>query len=563
MIFIDSENSNDYLPPETMMRLQRRQVAPASTRETGTSAYPRTASSGQPVVASVDPSLRRARLVLMSAFAANGLLLSTWFSRLPSVAHRLRIAPDELGMVTITLTLSTLIATPIAARRLPEWRATRIVRVTAPLTAIAMLVAVTSTQVWQLAASLLLLGSMNAIQGVGLNAHGTTLSRLANRTWMPSMIGAASAAGVLGSAAGTIALSAGVPLLLHLGVVAALCLITGVAAGRHVPIGGGTSSMRIVTAAARDTAHRIEARRRTTSASQFNRVRSYKRTERDERTGRTYRRPADLLRERMAAQRQHANASDPVIRLLTGAALGATLAEGALANFGIVLFRDVLGAPIQVAALALTVFSVAMAVIRLVGGWATDKIGPWTIMSLGGLLATVCGLTLVLKPALPIAFAALVGVAVGIGCAVPVSFQLATSHARTVAISNGADEERAAAGALSKLGLATAGGFLSGGPVVGLAASLVGLRTAVLIVAIGGAALAGCTAVVSRREPMDPTPERRDQGRLSSGRFSSIQPDSLTVELSQGVMTRSRPLCRSMVPSAVGGDGNTPSSGNP
>jgi MFS family permease len=426
----------------------------------------------------VEASLVRARFVLMSAYAANGLLFSSWFSRLPALAERLHVSAGQLGIVMVALTLSTLLAIPLAARNLPRWRATRIVRVASPLTAIAMLVAVTSTQIWQLAIALLLLGTVNGIQGVGLNAHATNLSRLAQRTWMPAMLGSASGAGVLGAGAGTVATAAGVPLLLHLGLVALACLVTGLAVSRQVPIGGGVSSIRIVRSAARNSAHKFERSRRSSPT----------------------RRPKIRARRFTIKPDHRPAATDRVLRMLIGAGLGATIAEGALANFGIVLFRDVLGASVGAATMAFTLFSIAMAIIRLAGGWVTEKVGPRMTMAIGGAISAACGLVLTLRPSIGVGFAALAGVAIGIGCAVPVTIQLATAHARAKAAATGADEERAAAKALSKLGLATSGGYLSGGPLVGLAASAVGLGSAVLIVVAGGVALAACSATLSKWE---------------------------------------------------------------
>jgi Na+/melibiose symporter-like transporter len=370
------------------------------------------------------------------------------------------------------------LAIPLAARNLPRWRATRIVRITAPLTAAAMLAAATSIQVWHLAASLFLLGAVNGIQGVGLNAHATNLSRLAERTWMPAMLGSASAAGVLGAGAGTIATAAGVPLLLHLGAVALACLVTGLAVGRQIPIGGGVSSIRIVRAAARTTAHRLEKRRPLSATRRHH-----------------------LDTSRFTVRRPHVSAErDLVLRLLIGAGLGATIAEGALANFGIVLFRDVLGASMSAATMAFTLFSVALAIIRLAGGWVTEKVGPRTTMAIGGAMSAVCGFVLTLGPSVELGFVALAGIAIGVGCAVPVTIQLATAHTRSKAADRGEDEERASAKALSRLGLATSGGYLSGGPLVGLVASIVGLRSAVLIVAASGVALGVCSAFLSRWE---------------------------------------------------------------
>ncbi|MDQ1718761.1 MAG: hypothetical protein QOE89_2714, partial [Pseudonocardiales bacterium] len=419
----------------------------------------------------------------------------------------------ELAVVTIALTVATLAAIPVAARELPHWRATRIVRVTAPLTALAMLVAVTSTQVWQLALALLLLGAVNGIQGVGLNAHATTLSRLANRPFMPAMIGSASAASVFGAGLATVATAAGVPLMLHLGLVASLCLVTGLAVNRQIPVGGGSSSIRIVRAVARNTAHRIEQshrRGRPGTSRPANRLDVNRLGV--SRLGVSRLGVSRRLRAQFGRPRERTSTgTDAVMRLLIGAALGASVAEGGIATFAIVIFRDVVGAKLALATLAFTVFSIAMASVRLAGGWLMTAVGPRLTLTLGGALAAVSGLAMVARPSLPVAFLALIGIATGIAGAVPVTLHLATEHAGDRAREAGATDDRATAQALSRLGLATGGGYLAGGPLLGLVAALIGLRSSILLVAIGGAALAGCAGILgmwahasSRRELVAP-----------------------------------------------------------
>ena len=451
----------------------------------------------------LDPAVARARLVLMSAYAANGLLLSTWFSRLPSLAARLHIASGELAVVTLALTLATLAAIPIAARQLPTWRATRIVRVTAPLTAVAMLIAVTSVQVWQLVLSLLLLGTLNGIQGVGLNAHATTLSRLADRPFMPAMIGTASAAGVFGGALATLAIAADIPLLMHVGIVTGLCLVSLLSFSRQIPIGGGSSSLRIAREAAHRTA-RQTARRIERAAPLAREARRHPST-RGGFGSRGRMSPRLIERHRRPSQRASVPGGaagpvrrDPVMVLLTAAGLGACLAEGGIATFAIVIFRDQLGATLAVATLSFTIFSISMASVRLMGGRLMQRVGARRLLVLGGLLAALCGLSLIARPSLPLAFVALAGIAAGIACAVPVTLHLATEHARRQARNAGLGEEHATARALSRLGLATSGGYLAGGPLMGAVAGIVGLHAALLLIAAGGLALAACAAVLSR-----------------------------------------------------------------
>jgi MFS family permease len=148
-----------------------------------------------------------------------------------------------------------------------------------------------------------------------------------------------------------------------------------------------------------------------------------------------------------------------------------------------------------------------MASVRLTGGWLMTAVGPRLTLTLGGTLAAASGLAMVAGPSLPVAFLALIGIATGIACAVPVTLHLATEQAGGRARDAGAADDRATAQALSRLGLATGGGYLAGGPLLGLVAALIGLRSSILLVAIGGAALAGCAGVLgvwahagSRRE---------------------------------------------------------------
>jgi Na+/melibiose symporter-like transporter len=342
-------------------------------------------------------------------------------------------------------------------------------------------------------------GALNGVQGVGLNAHATTLSRLADRPFMPTMIGAASAAGVFGGAIATLAAAAGVPLLVHVGVISGFCMICLLAVSRQIPVGGGSSSLRIVRAAAartaRHTAQRIERvgtltaiRRRPATRDDAARKRPASRT-----TPKRHR-PAAAAGPSVDTPMR----SDPTMRLLIGAGLGACLAEGGIATFSIVIFRDQIGATIAVATLSFTIFSVSMASVRLIGGSLMQSVGPRRLLVLGGLLAAGCGLVLVARPALLIALLALAGVAAGIACAVPVTLHLATERARAAARTLGANEDRATASALSRLGLATGGGYLAGGPLLGAIAGLVGLHSALLLITAGGLALAACAGVLGR-----------------------------------------------------------------
>jgi MFS family permease len=125
----------------------------------------------------------------------------------------------------------------------------------------------------------------------------------------------------------------------------------------------------------------------------------------------------------------------------------------------------------QQAALTLAAFSVAMAVSRLVGDRMTELLGAGRLVTLGaGLGALGLGAALALHMAVPTIFGfTLMGL--GLGAIVP------------IALRAGGSQPGISAGfgiaAVSTMGYA---GLLSGPPIIGTVAGLVGLRAALAMV---------------------------------------------------------------------------------
>lgn len=183
---------------------------------------------------------------------------------------------------------------------------------------------------------------------------------------------------------------------------------------------------------------------------------------------------------------------DPVFALPPAGLVGlgaltfcALLAEGAMGDWSAVYLRDSLGTTPALAAMGFAAFSLAMALGRFAGDGLARRLGAVTLVRCSGALAAA-GLAAALLSGR--ALTTLVGLAlVGAGLAnvVPMLFSAA---ARTPGIHAGSAIAAAA----------TTGyfGFLVGPPLIGFAAEVAGLPTALGLVSVACAVVAGGAAII-------------------------------------------------------------------
>ncbi|WP_437839343.1 MFS transporter [Sorangium sp. So ce1153] len=162
--------------------------------------------------------------------------------------------------------------------------------------------------------------------------------------------------------------------------------------------------------------------------------------------------------------------------------------EGAVADWSAVYLRDVVGASPAAAAAGYAVFSIAMTSGRLVGDRLDAALGPRRLVYLGG-LASALGLGLAL--AAPGFWTVLIGFA-GVGAGSSVVFPIALRAASR----DGGPGSDAAMAAVSTAGFL---GFLMGPPLIGLTASYVSLRGALVWVVLASAVIAVLSPAVQRR----------------------------------------------------------------
>jgi MFS family permease len=166
------------------------------------------------------------------------------------------------------------------------------------------------------------------------------------------------------------------------------------------------------------------------------------------------------------------------------------LIEGAMSDWSGVFLSSIGKAPPGIAAMGYAAFSIAMAAGRLIGDRIVHRFGGASVLQLGAAL-TALGLTLAIADPTPMT--AMIGFAlVGLGAAnvIPLLFGAGGQVPGTPA--------GASVAMVATLGYA---GFLSGPPLIGFLAELVGLRAALCVLPFSAAVVAiGAARIVTTAE---------------------------------------------------------------
>jgi MFS family permease len=166
------------------------------------------------------------------------------------------------------------------------------------------------------------------------------------------------------------------------------------------------------------------------------------------------------------------------------------LGEGAMADWSAIYLNGTLRTGTGLAAAGYAAFSVVMAMGRGVGDQLTARLGPGTMMQLGGLVAAI-GLTLALVVTwIPIA---LLGFGL-VGAGFSVVFPLTLSAA-------GRTSKQAAGTAIAAVATCGYVGFLVGPPVIGFIADALSLRIALGFVVLLSLCAAVCARTVGGNKP--------------------------------------------------------------
>ncbi len=371
----------------------------------------------------------RWRTSVFAIFMISGLSIATWASRVPAIKLALGVNNIDVGVMLLIGGCASIIGLSISSVLLARLGAKRGMLVTSLLFAAGLVVIGIGTDV---AASvpLVLVGMImwgfgNGCLDVMMNVEGAAIEAESRRTLLPLFHAFFSFGTVVGAGLGVALIALGLDVLAHTAIVAVVIVVTAVVSVANVPT-------RVPAAASA--------------------------------TGTGWRERVSVA---LSAWRE------PRTYALGVVMLGMSFAEGGANDWLALGVVEGHGAPQEMGALGLTVFSVSMTAVRVFGGPLVDRFGRVAVLRVLAVTAVAGLLLFILAPTTPLVFvgAALWGVGASLG------FPLGMSAA-------GDDPARAAArvSAAATIGYIA---FLAGPPALGLISEHIGLlNTLYIIVAL-------------------------------------------------------------------------------
>ncbi len=368
--------------------------------------------------------LKRWMIAVFAIFACSGLAVSTWASRVPGIQIDLGINKAQIGFLLLASGIASIVGISLAPAIIVRTGAKRGILMCMLLgaTGVAFIGIGSGLHSVALAAlGLAMFGFGNGCVDLMMNVEAADIEQRYGRTMLPLFHAMFSVGTVVGAATGWLASSLGWSVFAHLIAVAIAIAVLTIVAVSAIP-------QRV--AAASTTTEKLPARERLHAFAE------------PWREARTYGLGVVMLAMAFA----EGGANDWI-------ALGVSSDHGFGAASG---------------AAALTIFSVAMLIVRVAGGPLVDKFGRVPILRISAVLAIVGLLMYIYMDTLPLIYlgSALWGAGVALG------FPLGMSAA--------ADDPIKAAGRVSAASAIGYIAFLAGPPLLGIVAESIGLLNALL-----------------------------------------------------------------------------------
>ncbi len=376
-----------------------------------------TATTDPPAPTPAPDSLTRRAgwLAIAAMFAINGSIFGLWASRIPAFKATYDLNHAQLGILLLLLAGGAICAFPLAGRLADHYGAARVSKALA-LANLALVLALAATpNVWLLGLVLFLFGAAHGGMDVCMNAWGAEVERWAKRPQMSSYHAMWSLGAGIGAASGFAAISLGASPLLHYATV-------GIPLTALLYWLGNISWISPVN--------------RDSKAPIFSIPKG------------------QLI----------------LVGLL---AFGASMGEGAMADWSAVYLVDIGGAPENWAAMGYAIFAVTMVIMRLLGDWITHHTSPHAAARASGLVAATGAALTVLFPVPPVMLVGFVLMGVGYALIFPLAFSRAAN-----------DPVETPGKALAGTATFGYGGMLLGPPVIGFIANATSLRVSFGVLAV-------------------------------------------------------------------------------
>ncbi|MFE2559288.1 MFS transporter [Streptomyces sp. NPDC059352] len=312
--------------------------------------------------------LRRARFAVAAVFCVHGAVTGSFATRIPWIQEHAGVSAGQLGLALAFPALGASLAMPLAGAVSHRFGARTALRGLLALWTLSLALPSLAPNIWGLCAALFVYGATAGMSDVAMNALGVEVENRLGKSIMSSLHGMWSVGALLGSAAGTVAAHLGGDARIH-HLIAALAL----------------TALGLLFCQGVLDVHSTQ----------------------DEEAPPRFSLP-------------------PKSALVIGAiGFCGVFAEGASLDWSAVYLRDELGSSAGLAAASTTAFALTMAVARLVGDRVVDRFGAVRTVRVGGAVATLGGLMVVLAPHAAVAMAGFGLIGLGVAVVVPLAFAAA------------------------------------------------------------------------------------------------------------------------------------------
>ncbi|MFJ4871842.1 MFS transporter [Streptomyces sp. NPDC088757] len=312
--------------------------------------------------------LRRARFAVAAVFCVHGAVTGSFATRIPWIQEHANVSAGQLGLALAFPALGASLAMPLAGSVSHRFGARTALRGLLALWTLSLILPSLAPNVWGLCGALFVYGATAGMSDVAMNALGVETENRLGRSIMSSLHGMWSVGALIGSAAGTVAAHLGGDARLHHLIAALVLTVLGLVFCQGV----------------------LDVRST----------------------------PEEEAPPRFSLP--------PKSALVIGAiGFCGVFAEGASLDWSAVYLRDELGTSAGLAAASTTAFALTMAVARLVGDRVVDRFGAVRTVRVGGVVATLGGLLVVLAPHAAVALAGFGLIGLGVAVVVPLAFAAA------------------------------------------------------------------------------------------------------------------------------------------
>lgn len=385
----------------------------------------------------MDSALTRSQLVrwrtaVFAIFLASGLSIATWAARVPDIKRDVGVDNAQLGLMLLAGGVASILGVTASSVILARFGARRGMLGSMILFGIGVAIIGFGASVFAspviVTLGLLLWGFGNGAVDVMMNVEGAAIEKQSGKTILPLFHAFFSFGTVIGAGLGVAAIAAGMNVVVHLCIMAAIIVVIAFVSIVNVPA-------RESNLDTQDDTAKLGLRER--------------------------------LSITMSAWREPRTYALGVIML------GMAFAEGGANDWLALGVVEGHGADPALGAAGLAVFSVSMTVVRMFGGPLVDRFGRVATLRVLAVTATVGLLLFILAPSIPLVF---VGAALW-GAGVSLGFPLGMSAA--------ADDPARAAARVSATATIGYIAFLAGPPLLGLISEQIGLlNTLYILVAL-------------------------------------------------------------------------------